>query len=275
MVKDPPVCWALSVLRRNPRCGVHRLRAISVDVSYLGRAIAVVRTCPWATHMPPEGALEFGLEDPAVNDLRVLAARLSSASRKVPVRDNLDVFGFSLARIAEYASKQIVRLAELHSAGIELHAWTARNVFEAYLICELIVRSPVKAKQFISQKATDELQIYEGLLGLADDPDDPSRQPIIERSEHIRRTLAKHAMPEGRPWSVASLAKQTGHGAEYETFFKLYSKYIHASAWLIFGNSEEVDTIIFATIFLRKAQSYAALILSRVEEEIEKQSDPG
>lgn len=212
----------------------------------------------------------FGTDEQVVNGLRVLGAQLSSASQNVPVRDNQDAVGFSLRRIAEYASKQIVRVAELYSAGIELHAWTARNLFEAYLICEFILRDEANAKQFVSQKATDELQINEGALGLADDPDDPNCGPIIKRNEHIRRTLAKHALPERRPWPVADLAKRTGHKSEYQAFYKLYSKYVHASAWLIFGKSEEVDTLVYHNIFLMQAQKYAALILSRAEEEIQK-----
>ncbi len=211
--------------------------------------------------MPPEDALEFGTDEQVVNALRVLGAQLSSASQ------NLDAVSvLALARIAEYASKQILRIAELYSAGIELHAWTARNIFEAYLIFEFILQDPANAMQFASQKATDELQIYEGFLGLADDPDDPELRPIIKRSEHIRRTLAKHALPESRPWSVFSLANQTGHESEYKAFFKLYSKYIHPSAWLIFGKSEEFDTLVFHNIFLMQAQKYAGLILSRAEE---------
>ena len=192
--------------------------------------------------------------------------QLSSASENVTVRDENDYVRFALARVAGYASSQINRLAAMYTSGIELHAWTARNLFEAYLVGEYIFLEPLKAKDFVAQKASDELQIYEGFLGISGDLADPIKRPILERIGHIRRTLAKHGLREVSPWSVSFLAKQTHNEADYKAFFKLYSKYVHPSAWLVFARPDEIDTLVFHNVFLIKAQSYGAFILKRAQE---------
>jgi len=160
-----------------------------------------------------------------------------------------------------YASAQLRRLASLYSAGIEFHAWTARNLFEACLLCEYLLSDPPRAKEFIAQKASDELRINEGFISLSADPNDLNLQPVIERNEHIRRALAKHSLPETRDWQVKFLAKETNNEAEYEAFFKLYSKYVHPSAWLVLAAPNETDKPEHRNVFLVQAQYYGARIL--------------
>lgn len=210
--------------------------------------------------------VRFGSDAEAINSLRDLASQLQAVGTRVPVRDKSDYCGFALTHLVGYASGQLSRLASLYQAGIELHAWTARNLFEACLLSECFLQEPSKAREFVAQKASDELQINEGFIGLSEDPNAPALRPILERNNHIRHTLAKHALPEARPWSVSSLAKLTHNETDYDAFFKLYSKYVHPSSWLVFAAPNEADTPVLRNIFLVQAQYYGARILKLAQD---------
>src|SRR5438552_7447640 len=141
--------------------------------------------------------VRFASDAEVINSLRELGLQLRSAGSTVPVRDKGDYLGFVLGHLVAYASGQLIRLASLYQVGIEMQASTTRNLFEVYLLCEYVLADPIRAKECVAQKASDELQIKEGFVGLSDDPNDPSLRPILERNDHIRRTMAKHGLPEG------------------------------------------------------------------------------
>src|SRR5207237_306565 len=77
---------------------------------------------------------------------------------------------------------------------------------------------------------------------------------------------AKHGVAESRPLAVSVLAKQTGNQDEYEAFFKLYSKYVHPSAWLVFARVDEADTPAFRNVFFIQAQYSGAKILKLIQD---------
>jgi hypothetical protein len=209
--------------------------------------------------MKPGDRIRLGSDAEVLDGLRELSSRLDTAGSETPVRDKNDYLGFALHHLVAYASAQLRRLASLYSAGIEFHAWTARNLFEACLLCEYLLSDPPKAKEFIAQKASDELRINEGF-------NDLNLQPVIERNEHIRRALAKHSLPEARYWSVPFLVEKTHNETEYDAFFKLYSKYVHPSAWLVLAAPDEADKPELRNVFLVQAQYYGARILKLTQD---------
>jgi Family of unknown function (DUF5677) len=206
--------------------------------------------------------VRFGSNAEVLDNLRAIGQQLVVAASKIDVQNKDDYLGFALNGLVRYSSIQVLRLVELYEGSIESHAWIARNLFEGYLLCAYIREDASRARQFVSQKGVDELQINEGFMTLCQDQSEPSLQVVRERNDRIKWALNKHATPVSqRPWRVEFLAKQTGNQGEYEAFFKLYSKYVHPSSWLIFGEPNETDTPVLANIFLIQAQYYAALIL--------------
>ncbi len=208
----------------------------------------------------------FGSEADVITNIRHIAELLGDAVSKVHLKDKGDYVGFSLQRLAMYAQRQVQQLASLYNGPIELHGWIARNLFETYLLCEYILRDASRAKVFIAQKGVDELQIAEGLLSLSENPNDPSAEPVKERIDHIRRTLAKHGLAESPHWSASMLAKDAGCREDYEAFFKLYSKYVHPSSWTINAEPNEIDNPTIRNIFIVRAQYNAGRILGLITE---------
>ncbi|MGH7492959.1 MAG: DUF5677 domain-containing protein [bacterium] len=70
-----------------------------------------------------------------------------------------------------------------------------------------------------------------------------------------------------RPLRLSELAKKVDMEKEYKAFFKLYSKYVHPSSWIIIGAEEEINGSMYRDTFLLQLQVYASMILQKVTEE--------
>lgn len=206
--------------------------------------------------------VRFGSNAEVLQNLRSIHQLLSDAALDIQIRDKDDYLRFALNGLIHYASIQVLRFIDFYEKEIESQAWAARNLFEIYLLCVYIIQDESRARQFVSQKAVDELQINEGFMSLCRNSNDPSLPHVRERNERIKRALEKHSMDVSlRPWSVKFLAEKTENQVEYEAFFKLYSKYVHPSAWVILGDPTETDTPTLNNVFLVQAQFYAEMIL--------------
>jgi hypothetical protein len=173
--------------------------------------------------------------------------------------EELDFVVISLRSLTNYTSILLERLTTYQQFPIEFCAISARNLFECYLLVAFILSNPSKAKEFVGQKASEELEINEGFLSLTK-PDTPEEiiKSIRDRMTYIKELMKKHEVPIKRHWTVSYLAKQTNNKVEYEAFFKLYSKYIHPSSWIVNSQTNDYDNPVFRNIFLLQGQHYAS-----------------
>lgn len=72
-----------------------------------------------------------------------------------------------------------------------------------------------------------------------------------------------------RATRTASQAEAVGEKAEYEAFFKLYSKYVHPSSFLLNGNPKSVHSPVFFNILVIQAQRYAADSYERLKHSLD------
>ncbi len=210
-------------------------------------------------------------EDIKANLLEVIL-KLNDKVSSLQVKEELDFVIISLRNLTNYTSILLERLTIYQQFPIEFSAFTARNLFECYLLVAFILSDPSKAKEFVGQKASEELEINEGFLSLTK----PSTPVAITKSIHDRMTyikdlMQKHGVPLERHWTVSYLAKQTNNKVEYESFFKLYSKYIHPSSWIVNSQANEYDNPVFRNIFVLQGQHYASCIQKLVSNYIRDQ----
>jgi hypothetical protein len=213
-----------------------------------------------------EDKVRFGSPADLVANLKDLTLQLAKIASNVQPIDKTDYLRFSLGNIVLYCSTQTELLITRYDVPIQIIAWITRNLFECYLLCEYLATDPTKAKEFVMQKASDELDINEGLITLAEPGTTSSNLQLIQdRNDHIRTTLNKHSSQGINHWTVRTLAERANKKEEYKAFFKLYSKYVHPSSWLINGKSEEYDKEIYRNIFFLQAQFYVGCIVKIVE----------
>lgn len=214
---------------------------------------------------------KFGTYEEVLENLEELKSALNKYAKEIPVKPIDDFAGFALTKLISYSIIQIERLILYVQFPIEVHALIARNLFECYLICVYIISDPLKAKEFLTQKSGDELEIYDGILSLKHLGNTKDiENPIMERIQHIKNTLQKHNIVLTTHWTVGMLAKQTGNKDEYDAFFKLYSKYVHPSSWIINGGLNEYDNSTYRNIFLLQSQYYISHIMKIAVDYIEQ-----
>ncbi|WP_412476562.1 DUF5677 domain-containing protein [Flavobacterium sp. TBRC 19031] len=208
-------------------------------------------------------------------NLRLLISILEEKVSKAVQKQEFDYTLFSLRAIANYSGVLFERLISSKNSPIEYTAISARNLFECYLLAAYIIGDPSKGKEFVSQKAHEELEINEGFLSIAKESKNTSEMSINfirKRMEHINAIMKANELTPSKNWNVNYLAKQTNNELEYKAFFKLYSKYVHPSSWIMNSFKEEYDNPLFKNIFSLQGQHYASCTTKLISEYLDEKT---
>lgn len=213
----------------------------------------------------------LGEEKDVKNNLIFFHKRLSFLALNIKPKDKYDIVTFLCREFSLYCVREVeIVINNLDNNFIELRALAARNLFEAYLILCYVLSDLKKAEEFVLQKGLDEKQIYEGVIETSDEDTKKSHHIkfLQSRIDDINKGTAKHVNPDDlKLWRVDKLAKVLQMEDEYKGFFKLYSKYVHPSSWIIFGIPSETARKDFNDTFIIKTQQYAAMIEQRISDE--------
>lgn len=146
---------------------------------------------------------------------------------------------------------------------LEVIALSARNVFEIWLRLEYILSAEANCQSWREEGLSDQIQVYEAMLTL--DGLDASKATIRAEVERVKRHGVRQRLGGGRkPLRTVDLAKTTGHKAEYDGFYKLYSKLVHPSSWSV-NWPQAVSSPMYRMALARNVQLYGWNILKAVE----------
>ncbi|SHF84479.1 hypothetical protein SAMN05444377_1244 [Flavobacterium fontis] len=195
-------------------------------------------------------------------ELNGIVAKLNEKATMLARNNKSDYLVFALRGLSSYTSVLFNRLIANQNMPIEHLAFTARNLFECYLLIAYIIDEPIKAKEFISQKAFEELEINEGFLCLTTETtSESSIKTIRDRMNYINEVMKSAELTPTKYWSVSNLAVKTNNKIEYDAFFKLYSKYVHPSSWIVNSHSFEYDNPVFKSIFYSQGHIFTKRII--------------
>jgi len=147
---------------------------------------------------------------------------------------------------------------------IEVLALSARNVFELRLRLMHILASEANCLSWRNEALTDQMQVYEAIFSLGG-----TKKPLPEFLDEVERAK-RHGGARGltagqRPLMAGDLAKATGHKDEYDAFYRLYSKLVHPSSWLVNWPGAVSSEMYHYTLSLN-AQIYGWNILKAVND---------
>ena len=211
--------------------------------------------------------------DDLSKELNRIVSELNEESSKLRIKNEIDYRLVALRGISSYTSVLFGRLISNQDAPIEHIAILARNLFECYLLTAYIIDDPSRAKEFISQKAFDELEINEGFLSLTTTNTSAETIKLIQnRKDDINKLMENFGLTPSKHWTVNHLAQQTNNKIEYDAFFKLYSKYVHPSSWLMNSYSYEYDNPVFRNIFFSQGQIFTNRIVKLISKDQGKET---
>jgi hypothetical protein len=152
---------------------------------------------------------------------------------------------------------------------ISILALATRNLYELNLTSRSIIQSKTNLNNWNSEAITDKIQVLEGILGIqtASDLPEPKRilQAEISRLKEIR---TKHELPEiKKPASAGQIAKNLDSDEEHKSLYKLFSKIVHPSSYLVndYQNSASIEIIIILQI---QGQIYAHDTISKISKHL-------
>ncbi|MDF2188538.1 DUF5677 domain-containing protein [Paraflavitalea sp. CAU 1676] len=211
--------------------------------------------------------------DDVNESLRKLISTLNEKASALVQKETHDYTLFALRALASYTGTLFERLISHEDFPIEYNAISARNLFESYLLVAYITGTPSKGKEFLSQKAFDEIEINEGFLALKiETTSKASIKAIRDRIHYIKELMKENDFTPSKHWTVSYLAQQTNNKVEYEAFFKLYSKYIHPSSWIVNSINNEYDNPVFKDIFISQGYIFTNRIIQLISKYQDQQT---
>jgi hypothetical protein len=157
----------------------------------------------------------------------------------------------------------------LASENLESHAsvlaLATRSLYEVNLRTRSVLISEENMRQWHSEAVTDKIQVLEGLLEL-DTVNDMNTQRATLRAEVERLTALreKYKLPSvKKPLDAGVIANDLGLSGEHKALFKLITKLVHPSSYLINDYSNAASSEVRAILQVH-AQMYAWDTFSRI-----------
>lgn len=208
--------------------------------------------------------MEFLDLDRLAERLSELEALLTKLCTEIQTGFSRNDRNVALHSLASRSSFEIAKLRGALRSPTEYLALCARNLFELNARARVVLQSDQNLQTWIGEVAQDEKEILEGILELGQSSEDDT-EVLKARLTQIDQTAARHGVPLAKAPRVHELAKAAGLEREYKGLFKLYSKYVHPSSWIV-NAGERTQSWDVRNIFIIRAQYHAFDILTRISD---------
>lgn len=152
------------------------------------------------------------------------------------------------------------------SGPIQLIALCTRGIYELNLRTRCILQSDAAMEAWRAELVTDNIEMLEGILQLNTGHGTSERKLIEAHVAQIREVARKHGVPEKTKLARSDdQAKSVGLEVEHKAFFKLFSKLVHPSSYLV-NRPEQAGDNSIRNILLVNLQVYALDLLERLRQ---------
>ena len=139
------------------------------------------------------------------------------------------VFLNLLASVADYLEVA----NECFDKHISILAMATRNQYELHLRITSLIQDETEMAKWESEGITDGIQAHEGFLYMSE-KSTPETAIIQEEIDRLVRLRKKWGLPVVKnSMGAGNLAGKVGMKEEHDSFFKLYSKLVHPSSYLV------------------------------------------
>lgn len=144
-------------------------------------------------------------------------------------------------------------------------ALATRGLYELNLRLRHICVSEEKCRLWMSEAVIDRIQILEGILKLSTRGNmESSRAKIRADVDRLNALRKRHKLPDVKaPRSAGSIAKDVGLEQEHKALYKLFSKLVHPSSYLV-NSTGAASYDDFMEILVLHTQLYAWDTYSRI-----------
>jgi hypothetical protein len=141
---------------------------------------------------------------------------------------------------------------------VSVLALSTRSLYELNLTLRSVIGSQEGLDLWCSELVTDKIQAIEGLLEIKTVSHMTEQRKILQAEiDRIKKIRQRHKLPEVKtPASAGQLANLLGLSDEHRSLYKLFSKIVHPSSYLVndYGSAASVEVQMILQIH---AQLYA------------------
>jgi len=185
--------------------------------------------------------------------------------KNIDRNENRVILNNLLASTSDYLE---VAKSSLNS-HISILALSTRSIYEINVRLRTVIENNDELGKWQSEAVTDKVQTLEGILLLANSSENINEQNFLKNEiKRLEGLLGKYSLPTVKqPASTGNLAKTVGLEKEHKALFKLYSKLVHPSSYLVndYDNAASIENQKTLQIH---AQLYAHDTISRVCDEL-------
>ena len=174
----------------------------------------------------------------------------------------------ALFRLGYCALRHLKRAADSVEGDIEQLAWRVRNLHEIDLILRFVSRGDDDLAQWLGQMPNDEKDLVEGFLCLEDSYRISDVKEMKARLERLNAVCERMGTRMSRAFNMRTIAKALEKEKEYRLIYKLYSKFVHPSSWIVNGAQERTGATTYRNILVSMAQVLGDRIRSILRKEL-------
>jgi len=174
--------------------------------------------------------------------------------------ENLALYNL-LSSVIQYLRVLYISINE----NISILALSTRSLYELNLTIRSVLETSENFNSWCSEAITDKIQILEGVLGIQTISSMSKQREILETEiERLKSIRDRHNLPTIKsPASAGQIAKEVGLSEEHKNLYKLFSKIVHPSSYLVNDYKNAASTEIKMILQIH-AQIYALDSFSRI-----------
>jgi hypothetical protein len=136
---------------------------------------------------------------------------------------------------------------------VAVYVVAARSLYELDLRTRHILASPSNMKAWHSEAVEDKIQLLQGILGIDTTKANEEHRAILRGEiDRLKSLRSKHKLPEiSHTPTTASIAKTCGVSDEHSALFKMFSKLVHPSSYLVNDYPNAASPQVFAILQIR------------------------
>ncbi|MGD9784454.1 MAG: DUF5677 domain-containing protein [Hyphomicrobiaceae bacterium] len=150
---------------------------------------------------------------------------------------------------------------------VEVAAGACRTAFETNLRARIVTSDPGRMLQMSIERLSDEKSFLNSQLNLLQRGVTPEDlQPLRDRIAFLEDVQRRRDLADVKPPRVVDLAREAGRLDDHRTIYGLYSKYVHASGWLICTEPHNRDDPDIRNLFILETQVSAVDTLACIRD---------
>jgi hypothetical protein len=184
--------------------------------------------------------VKFGMSpDEIAGQLRAISAAISASAEWIKKNRPRDERNLILFKLLVAPLPYIDLYAQNPSGALSVLAFCTRAAFELDVRLRHVLRSDDNLRKWMAEVADDYVDLLQAIVGIGE-PGDPRVQVLRSELDRTESLKLKHKLPTLRrgDTQIATLAREVGLEREYKSLFKIFSKLVHPTAYLV--NSENV-----------------------------------